>query len=212
MFNGMRDRGITIKRSIYGYNTAAGAGTTVTQILQFDPSGANDSLTTGIFDWSNWVALYSKYKVRHIKASFILQEAAVAPLTTPMPEIFIRFNYDNRFVGNTLTTTQLDEVPGWKHFMFDQTARAVTYKLYPKVPMMGATLASQVPGGSAGPTSASYTSVMRKMPWINVTPPISGVSTTPALYGLMYYVPVLQIGISIRIDLEYVLSFKDTIG
>lgn len=211
MFNGMRDRGITIKRSIFGYNTAAGAGTTVTQILQFDPSGAQDSLSTGIFDWSNWIALYSKYKVRHIKASFVLQEAAVAPLTTPMPEIFIRFNYDNRFFGNTLTATQLDEVPGWKHFMFDQTSRVVSYKLYPKIPMMAASSASQIPGASGGNTIA-FTSTMRKMPWINVTALTGGAPTLPALWGLMYYVPVLQAGISIRIDLEYVLSFKDTIG
>lgn len=201
--NRIRDKPITVCKTLFSAWTGVGTGTYVGAQFYFDPSnvGTSTPWTPGpIFtntlmpQWSQYTALYDQYKVRWVKVTCCLDVSGFDGGWNALPtvECLMRYNYDSQL---NVISSVMSQLPNVRMHRFTAETPYVTYKVYPRV-----NCTADVPG-----QVLAYESLYsKKQPWTDVDFPV-------ALYGLAFYMFNLPSGCTMSIDITYNCSFRQSV-
>lgn len=188
VLNNRFNKPITVNKSYRGWNVVGGTGVDVTQKCTFDPSGTYDTQGLQMPEWVNYYNTYDQYKVHYIKITMqYLTTGAVTGLDNIV--LYGRYNYDRNI---TLTMSSIQQKSFVKMHTFTPEHPIITFKVYPRVNILQQT---------SGATLALQSERVSKVGWTDVDHPCE-------LQGFMYVCPLLPTNVSIRIDVEYCVSFR----
>jgi len=181
-------------RTDYDASDINGAAGAVAQNYCFDPS--NTITASGTFvklgvmpDWSSYAALFQQYHVEKLVLNFYYKTSQTTDGAI-FPEMFVNnvYNIDQA----APSVNGLENISGWDRVLFTNEHRNYKRVIYPKLDLPTTT------------GSATYGQSVRGQGWLDCSLPSE-------LLGMMLYIPYLETGDNIRVDVEFHMKFKSQI-